>query len=44
MACSLGTALGGMVMAGNAFADVSDAEFGSIVRDAVRDVLADRSL
>ena len=43
MACSLGTALGGMLMAGNAFADVPDAEFGPLVRDAVRDVLADPS-
>jgi AcrR family transcriptional regulator len=42
MACSLGAAFGGLFMAGDAFDNVSGAELGSLVRDAVRDVVADR--
>jgi AcrR family transcriptional regulator len=43
MACSLGAVLGGLLMAGDAFDDVPGAELGSLVRDAVRDLLADPS-
>ncbi len=43
MACSLGAVFGGLFMAGAAFDNVSSAELGSLVRDAVRDVVADRS-
>jgi AcrR family transcriptional regulator len=43
MACSLGAVLGGLLMAGDAFDNVSNAELGSLVRDAVGDLLADRS-
>jgi AcrR family transcriptional regulator len=43
MACSLGTVFGGLLMAGDAFDSVSNAELGSLIRDAVRDVVADRS-
>ena len=43
MACSLGAVFGGMLMAGDAFDNVSSAELGSLIRDAVRDVVADRS-
>ena len=43
MACSLGAVFGGLFMAGDAFNNVSSAELGSLVRDAVRDVVADRS-
>ena len=39
MACSLGAVLGGLLMAGDAFDKVSSAELGSLVRDAVRDVV-----
>ena len=39
MACSLGAVLGGLLMAGDAFDNVSSAELGSLVRDAVRDVV-----
>jgi len=42
MACSLGVVFGGLFMAGDAFDNVSSAELGSLVRDAVRDVVADR--
>jgi AcrR family transcriptional regulator len=42
MACSLGAVLGGLFMAGDAFDNVPSAELGSLVRDAVRDVVADR--
>ena len=42
MACSLGVVFGGLLMAGDAFDHVSSAELGSLVRDAVRDVVADR--
>jgi AcrR family transcriptional regulator len=43
MACSLGAVFGGLFMAGDAFNDVSSAELGSLIRDAVRDVVADPS-
>jgi len=43
MACSLGAVFGGLFIAGDAFDNVSSAELGSLVRDAVRDVVADRS-
>jgi AcrR family transcriptional regulator len=43
MACSLGAVFGGLFMAGDAFDDVPSAELGSLVRDAVRDVVADPS-
>jgi AcrR family transcriptional regulator len=43
MACSLGAVFGGLLMAGDAFDDVSSAELDSLVRDAVRDVVTDRS-
>jgi AcrR family transcriptional regulator len=42
MACSLGAVFGGLLMAGDAFDNVSSAELGSLVRDAVRDVVAGR--
>jgi AcrR family transcriptional regulator len=41
MACSLGAVFGGLLLAGHAFDDVSGAELGSLVRDAVRDIVAD---
>jgi AcrR family transcriptional regulator len=40
MACSLGAVLGGLLMAGDAFDDVPSDELGSLIRDAVRDLLA----
>jgi AcrR family transcriptional regulator len=43
MACSLGAVFGGLLMAGDAFNNVSNAELGSLVRDAVDDLVADRS-
>jgi AcrR family transcriptional regulator len=43
MACSLGAVFGGLFMAGDAFDNVSSAELGSLVRDAIRDVVADRA-
>ena len=43
MACSLGVVFGGLFMAGDAFDNVSSAELGSLVRDAVRDIVAGRS-
>jgi len=43
MACSLGAVFGGLIMAGAAFSNVSSAELGSLVRDAVGDVVAGRS-
>jgi AcrR family transcriptional regulator len=43
MACSLGAVFGGLLMAGGAFNDVSNAELGSLVREAVDDLIADRS-
>jgi AcrR family transcriptional regulator len=39
MACSLGAVFGGLLMAGDAFDNVASAELGSLVRDAVGDVL-----
>ena len=39
MACSLGAVFGGLLMAGDAFGNVSSAEFGSLVRDTVRDIV-----
>ena len=43
MAASLGTVFGGLLMAGDAFDNVSSAELGALVRDAVHDVLAGQS-
>jgi AcrR family transcriptional regulator len=43
MACALGAVFGGLLMAGDAFDNVPSAELGSLVRDAVRDLLADSS-
>ena len=43
MACSLGAVFGGLLMAGDAFDNVSNAEFGSLVRDTVRDIAASPS-
>ena len=43
MAASLGTVFGGLLMAGDAFDNVSSAELGALVRDAVHDVLAGHS-
>jgi len=43
MACSLGAVFGGLLMAGDAFENVSSTELGSLVRDAVRDVIAEPS-
>ncbi|HUI60195.1 MAG TPA: helix-turn-helix domain-containing protein [Steroidobacteraceae bacterium] len=43
MACSLGAVFGGLLTAGDAFDNVSSAELGSLVRDAIRDLVADRS-
>jgi AcrR family transcriptional regulator len=39
MACSLGAVFGGLLMAGDAFENVSSAELGSLVQDAVRDLV-----
>ncbi len=43
MACSLAAAASGLSMAGDAFNDVSPAELDALVRDAVHDLLAERS-
>ncbi len=43
MACSLGAVFGGLFMAGDAFENLSSAELGSLVREAVSDLVADRS-
>jgi AcrR family transcriptional regulator len=43
MACSLGAVFGGLFMAGDAFDNVSSAELGSLVQDALRDLVTDRS-
>jgi AcrR family transcriptional regulator len=43
MACSLGAVFGGLFMAGDAFDDVSYTELGPLIRDVVRDIVADRS-
>jgi AcrR family transcriptional regulator len=42
MACSLGAVFGGLFMAGDAFDNVSYSELGSLIRDVVRDIVADR--
>ena len=42
MACSLGAVFGGLLMAGDAFDNVLSAELGSLVQDAIRDLVADR--
>jgi AcrR family transcriptional regulator len=42
MACSLGAAFGGLFMAGDAFDNVSSAELGSLIREAVDDVVGVR--
>jgi AcrR family transcriptional regulator len=41
MACSLGAVFGALLLSGDAFSDVSNAELGSLVRDAVDDLVAD---
>jgi len=43
MACSLGAVFGGLLMAGDAFDNVSSTELGSLVRDVVRDIVVDPS-
>lgn len=43
MACSLGAVFGGLLMAGDAFDNVPSAELGSLVQDAIRDLMAGRS-
>ena len=43
MACSFGAVFGGLFMARDAFGDISSAELGALIRDAVHDVVADRS-
>jgi hypothetical protein len=40
MACSLGAVFGGLLMAGHAFDNVPNAELGSQIRDALRDLAA----
>ncbi len=40
MACSLGAVIGALFLAGDAFENASSAELGSLVRDAVRDVVS----
>ena len=40
MACSLGAVFGGLFLAGDAFDNVSSAELGSLIRDAIHDVVA----
>lgn len=42
MACALGAVFGGLFMAGDAFDSVPSAELGSLVQDAVRDLVAGR--
>jgi AcrR family transcriptional regulator len=42
MACSLGAAFGGLFMAGDAFDNVSSTELGSLIREAVADVVGVR--
>jgi len=41
MACSLGAVFGGLLMAGDAFDNVSSAELGSLIQDAIRDLVVD---
>ena len=43
MACSVGAVFGGLLMAGHAFDNVPSAELGSLVRDAIRDLVAEPS-
>jgi hypothetical protein len=43
MACSLGAVFGGLFLARDAFDNVPSAKLGFLVRDAVRDVVADPS-
>jgi AcrR family transcriptional regulator len=43
MACSFGAVLGGLMMAGDVFADVPAATLGDLLRDAVGDLLAPAS-
>ena len=43
MACSLGAVFGGLLMAGHAIDNVPNAELGSLVKEAVRDLVADDS-
>jgi AcrR family transcriptional regulator len=43
MACSLGAVFGGLLLAGDAFQNVSGPELGSLVRDAVHDIVANRT-
>jgi AcrR family transcriptional regulator len=40
MSCAFGAVMGGLVLAGNVFADVDSATLGSLLRDAVNDLLA----
>lgn len=40
MACSLGAVFSGMFPAADAFGNVSGPELGSLVKDAVRDLLS----
>jgi len=42
MACSLGAVFGGLFMGGDAFDSVPSAELGSLVQDAVRDIVTGR--
>jgi AcrR family transcriptional regulator len=41
MACALGAVFGGLFMAGDAFGNVSSTELGSLIREAVRGILAE---
>jgi AcrR family transcriptional regulator len=43
MACALGAVLGGLLMSGDAFANVPGAELSSLVQDAVRDLVTGAS-
>ncbi|HTX27654.1 MAG TPA: helix-turn-helix domain-containing protein [Streptosporangiaceae bacterium] len=42
MACSLGAVFGALLLSGDAFDTVSNTELGSLVREAVDDLVADR--
>jgi AcrR family transcriptional regulator len=42
MACSLGAVMGGLLLAGDVFADVPSAELGEMLREAVQDLLGRR--
>jgi hypothetical protein len=39
----VGAVFGGLLMAGDAFDNVASAELGSLIRDAVSDIVADPS-